>query len=425
MAVARAVILALCAAALAGPVDAESAGSGDAQLPAERTLYVAPGQSLAALVRELYPDQAGEWARIRQWIIDNNPHAVAEGEPGALRGDVRVRLPKASTFARAQAESAAPNERVLRFGGRYLFVDPSQSLERLVPKVYPQASGRWDAIVEAIMERNPEVFASTRADAPIGRGTRLSIPELATTPSADTGEPAGPGPAVGEVVRASGRVVAVGAAGGRRVLASGQPVRRDDTVRSGERASAIIEMRDGERLTLRADSEIRIRQWRLPETGPGERVIELVQGGLRAVTGAIGNREADDYRTVTPETTLGVRGTRYAVRLCGEDECAPGDQGGSALPAGVYIGVDHGRVSALNEAGEARFAAGEFGYVAAPTRAPERAGDRVATVVYSADERAAIEQRSAAESASEPAGDDRGAGWLWALGGVVLLAVAL
>lgn len=426
MALARsiALALALCTLGVVGLAAAEQAPPGDAELPDKRTLYVAPGQSLPALVRELYPDQPDQWARIREWIIDNNAHAVAEGEPGALRGDVRIRLPQASAFAGKQAgDRDSSDQAVLRFGGRYLFVDPSQSLRELVPKVYPEASARWDAIIDAIMERNPEVFASTEADAPIGRGTRLSIPEVSAAPSESGTEEVSAGPPVGEVVSASGRLVAIDAAGDRRVLASGNPVRRDDTVRTGERGSAVIEMRDGERLTLRAGSEIRIREWRLPETGPGERVIELVKGGLRAVTGAIGNREADDYRTVTPETTLGVRGTRYALRLCRESECRAG--GDDALPAGLYLGVDQGRVSALNEAGEARFAAGEFGYVAAATSAPERADERVAGVVYSEEERATIERRSEAEKGSEAAEEDDGTGWLWALGGVALLALAL
>ncbi len=423
MALARSLALAVCALVLPGLAVAEPSTPVGAELPAERTLYVAPGQSLAALVRELYPDQPGQWARIREWIVDNNRHAVAQGEPGALHGDVRIRLPQASAFAREQTEQDPAGEPALRFGGRYLFVDPSQSLRELVPKVYPRARARWDAIVEAIMARNPEVFAATAADAPIGRGTRLSIPELSAASSQGPAEAARKGPPVGEVVSASGRLVAIDAAGDRRVLASGNPVRRDDTVRTGARGRAVIEMRDGERLTLRADSEVRIRQWRLPETGPGERVIELVKGGLRAVTGAIGNRDADDYRTVTPDTTLGVRGTRYAVRLCGQGECRAAGDG--ALPAGLYLGVDQGRVSALNEAGEARFAAGEFGYVAAATSAPQRADEGVAGVVYSEAERATIEQRSAPEEPAASAEDDDRSGWLWAIGGVALLAVAL
>jgi len=264
---ALALACALCSLGSAGIAAEEPTPTGEAELGDKGTRSVAPGQSLPAWVRELYPDQAGQWARIREWIIDNNPHTLAEGEPGALRGDVRIRLPQASAFAREQTGQQGPaTEAVLRFGGRYLFVDPSQSLRELVSKVYPQASAQWDAIVEAIMERNREVFAATEADAPIGRGTRLSIPEVSAAPRPEEAEAVSTRPPVGEVVSATGRLVAIDAAGERRVLASGNAVRRDDTVRTGKRGGAVIELRDGERLTLRADSEHRIRQWHLPET---------------------------------------------------------------------------------------------------------------------------------------------------------------
>jgi len=94
-------------------------------------------------------------------------------------------------------------------------------------------------------------------------------------------------------------------------------------------------------------------------------------------------------------------------------------------PRGLYLGVDQRRLSALNEAGEARFAVGDFGYVAAASAAPERADDRVAAVVYSEAERATVEQRSDPEPAAASAEDDDSSGWLWALGGLALVALAL
>lgn len=401
--------LALAAPALAAPAYDE--------LPDDRVLYVAPGQSLSALVRRLYPDRAAEWAEIRRWIVANNPHAFADGDPATLRADVRVELPHPSAFARRQQADAPAG---IRFGRRYLFVDPAQSLEDLVPKVYPDARSRWDEIIDAIMARNEDVFAATGAGGTIGRGTRLSIPERAPAAPGSAAEPP-VAPTVAEVVSVAGRVVAVGPGGSERTLAAGDPVRRHDTLRTGRDARAEIRFRDDERVFLRPSSELRVRAWRLPEVGPGERVLELVAGGLRAVTGAIGNRGADDYRTVTPNATMGVRGTAYAVRLCGEGECRMGGADAAALAPGLYVGVSEGRVAALNGTGEAVYAAGEYGYVPGPASAPRAANADVAAALYTAGERAALDAAGADDAAT---GDD-GPSWWWALGGAALLVLAL
>ena len=155
-----------------------------------------------------------------------------------------------------------------------------------------------------------------------------------------------------------------------------------------------------------------MRKWKLPEVGPGERVIELISGGLRAITGAIGNREEDDYRTITPDATMGVRGTDYALRLCPEGECRIDGEDG-AVPAGLYVGVAEGRIELLNGGGEAAYGAEEYGYVAAADVAPERADPGVAGLVYTDEELAA---RASDE-------EEEGTSWWWAIGGLLLFAL--
>lgn len=48
--------------------------------------------------------------------------------------------------------------------------------------------------------------------------------------------------------------------------------------------------------------------------------FRLVKGGFRSVSGLIGKVNQDDYRVSTPVATIGIRGTRYGVRLC-QGEC--------------------------------------------------------------------------------------------------------
>jgi hypothetical protein len=50
-------------------------------------------------------------------------------------------------------------------------------------------------------------------------------------------------------------------------------------------------------------------------------LLDLVKGGMRAVTGAIAQRRPEAYKVRTPVATLGVRGTEYYLRIC-EQDCA-------------------------------------------------------------------------------------------------------
>ncbi len=412
------------------------------QLPDDRVLYIAPGQSLSALVERLYPERPGRWAGIRAWIVDNNPHAFVDGDPARLRADVRVKLPNGSELAERDPYSPAPAKDAdgdasptLDFRDRYVFVDPAQSLSELVPRLYPGQRERWGEIIDAILERNDDRLADMDGDNRISRGTRLQIPESpAATRAAGTGSETEPEsaseavpvePAVAKVVSRRGELYAVDAAERRRELTAYEPVRRGDTLHTGDTARAEIEFRDGERVFLRAGSRMRVRDWKLPETGPGTRVVELLEGGLRAITGAIGNRDADTYRTVSQQTTLGIRGTEYTLRICARDECRADGADSNALREGLYVGVDAGRVSLLNESGEATVEAGQLRYVAGPASAPVEADTDVTGILYTEAEQAARSEETTAETEAAAEGDEEGTHWGWVILGIVLLGVAL
>lgn len=404
------------------------------QLPDDRVLYIAPGQSLSALVERLYPERPGRWTAIRAWIVDNNPHAFVNGDPARLRADVRVKLPSGSGLAERDPYSQPAGEADkgtqfgLEFRDRHVFVDPAQSLSELVPRLYPGQRERWGEIIAAILERNQDRLADMGGDNRISRGTRLRIPEsprAAPTPEAGSGtQPeAEAAPVVAEVISRRGELYAVDAAERRRDLTADEPIRRGDTLHTGDSGRARIEFRDGERVFLRPGSRMRVRDWRLPETGPGTRVVELLEGGLRAITGAIGNRDADTYRTVSRQVTLGIRGTEYALRLCARDECRPDGADSDALPEGLYVGVDKGRVSLLNESGETTVEAGQLRYVAGPGSAPVEADAEVTGILYTEAEQAARAEEATAEATAEA--EDDGTHWGWVILGIVLLGAAL
>jgi len=384
------------------------------ELPDERVLYVAPGQTLGDLVRKAYPDQPELWSAIEGWIVDHNPHAFIGGDPSRLRGDVRLQLPRASAFAERQTRAPAsrPQGFELVFDGRYLFVNPSQSLAELVPRIYPRQAGRWDAIIEAIIERNRETVTTRNTSQRLARGTRLLIPNVGEVrrQAAEPGSEPEPEPVVGEVADISGVARATDSAGRGRALEAGSAVRRGDTISTSSGTTVRIEFRDGEELHLRPDSRVRVRKWSLPDIGPGERVIGLLAGGLRAITGALGNREQDDYRTITPAATMGIRGTDYSLQLCDAGTCV--NSHGETLRDGLYAGVASGEIELLNAAGDGVYGAGEYGYVAASDVAPEQVAAGNAPAAVTAGE---------AEAADDD--DDSGRGWLIGIGALLLLAL--
>ncbi len=123
----------------------------------------------------------------------------------------------------------------------------------------------------------------------------------------------------GTVLGIKGEVTATGAEGDR-VLLKSDAVFEGETVSTGANSYVIIDFIDGARATVRPNSRITIESYRLGGSDNGA-LLDLVRGGLRAVTGEIAQRQPESYKVRTPVATLGVRGTEYYLRIC-EQDCA-------------------------------------------------------------------------------------------------------
>lgn len=122
----------------------------------------------------------------------------------------------------------------------------------------------------------------------------------------------------GSVVAFKGQVEAIDANGAGRELGKADTVNVGDTVRTGAGGYVVVEFVDGARATVRPNSELRIDQYAYG-TGDDGAVMNLVKGGLRAVTGSIAQDRPDSYKVKTNVATLGVRGTEFALRICEQD----------------------------------------------------------------------------------------------------------
>lgn len=159
-----------------------------------------------------------------------------------------------------------------------------------------------------------------------------------------------------------------------RPLAMDAMVHPGDIVQTDRSATLRLRFADASEITLRPDTRLTIEKFHFEDTDPGvdSLVLDLIKGGLRAISGVIGKRgNPDAYDIRTPAGNIGIRGTDYALLLCGANDPAcgelkvPADFGDhiARLPEGLYVYVFEGIVRAANESGAKEWHAGKSGYV--------------------------------------------------------------
>ncbi|MCX7961092.1 MAG: FecR family protein [Burkholderiales bacterium] len=217
------------------------------------------------------------------------------------------------------------------------------------------------------------------------RAIRLGLCAILLVPAVALAE-------AGRVLLAVGEVFAE-RAGQRVALSRGAAVEQGDTIRTGPASNAQIRLSDGAILSMSERTQLRIDEHVFSGRidGTEKSFVTLLAGGLRTVTGAIGNLRRDDkYGVRTATAWIGIRGTHYTLRECNElSPCAvaggraalelaqaPAEAsdapsllaqaapGGQFAPPGTYGGVSDGRIGVKNEAGESEFGARQFFYVA-------------------------------------------------------------
>ena len=146
----------------------------------------------------------------------------------------------------------------------------------------------------------------------LGLAALVQFPAYAQTPTQS----------VGEVEFARGAGFAQTASQTPRILGRGVALNEGDRLTTAEGASAIVKLNDGTRMTVRPNSELVIEQFKFKENAPDNSfVMQLLRGGLRAITGLIAKGSPDAARLRTSTATIGIRGTDFDARLCAND-CA-------------------------------------------------------------------------------------------------------
>ncbi len=176
--------------------------------------------------------------------------------------------------------------------------------------------------------------------------------------------------ASGTVILAKGVVTATDTAKASRVLGRGAAIDEGDVINTANKSFAVIRMVDNTKLTLKPNTTIAIGAFNDKE-GEEEACINLVKGGLRTVTGLIGQRKPDSFNVDTPIASIGIRGTDFITRICSGTECLEDEQDLSfgdepavdatsvaeginqSLPEGLYGSCETGAIVMSQCAGQA------------------------------------------------------------------------
>jgi len=102
---------------------------------------------------------------------------------------------------------------------------------------------------------------------------------------------------------------------------AGTKVLRKDLLRTGADGAIAMIFRDDTLLSLGPDSELSVDEFLYsPAEGKLSLVTRMLKGTAAYVSGIIGKLSPESVRFETPVATIGIRGTRFAVSVEGEDD---------------------------------------------------------------------------------------------------------
>ena len=130
---------------------------------------------------------------------------------------------------------------------------------------------------------------------------------------------ASPGPAhaaeIGQIKNNAGQVFLL-RNNNQQPAKPGDLIEQTDVIVTGSNGSVGVTLIDNSRLSAGPNTRVEFKQFRFnPTTQEGESLTQLHRGTLAIVSGQIAKRSPDAMKVQTPTTILGVRGTKFAVKV--------------------------------------------------------------------------------------------------------------
>ena len=225
-------------------------------------------------------------------------------------------------------------------------VGPNQTIDQLVRQLYPGEEKLWPRITQEIKKRNPHAFNRYTGSLVVGEQLKLvTIRKIREGVQRELRQ-------TGSITAIQGKAIATDKYGRTRQLELQGPVYEGDRLETALNGRLSVTMIDEAEMHLKADSSLRISQYVRKsgfETG-SRSIIDLIRGGLRKITGAIGANPLSVYKMRTGVATIGIRGTHYVVKLCNLNDCAQ-SAGRNDSDSRLHVAVLDGVITIEDEEG--------------------------------------------------------------------------
>lgn len=122
---------------------------------------------------------------------------------------------------------------------------------------------------------------------------------------------------IGKIKTDKGVVVVI-RSGLENIVNTGDTLYQNDIVRTGVDSSVGIMFEDDTMLTLGSESEIVLDEYVfVPQEGELSMVVRMLKGTASYLSGLIGRQSPESVKFHTPDATIGIRGTRFLVKVEG------------------------------------------------------------------------------------------------------------
>ena len=124
---------------------------------------------------------------------------------------------------------------------------------------------------------------------------------------------------VGRIALMRGKASAAEDGKDSRALSVGAAIYERDQIETGIKSFTVIAFNDKTRVTMSPQSAFRVEEHEYKPEQPDENnsFLSFLRGGLRLVTGAIGQLNQKSFRVATPTATIGIRGTGFDIACDG------------------------------------------------------------------------------------------------------------
>ena len=310
----------------------------------------------------------------------------------------------------AAAIELVPSSRVI------LKVTADMTVDAIIESVYPQDKELWPRIKQKLIETNSDSFMQD-SDRLIP-GMRLKLVDVKRT--YEQAQPI-PRVRVGYVVGHSGKANVSNVEGRIQPLQVNAQIFEGDRLETGLGSSLHVMMDDAAEVFLKEDSVLKVSEYVITSgyDRKSSSVFDLLRGGLRKITGAIGASPAANYQLHTGVANIGIRGTEYVIKLCKQDDCS-GSASRNDPEAKLHAVVLAGSITLTSEDQmQVLLAAGEYAIATAQALVVE---NKKTLPVGFLD---AQEAQKFGSVSQQPEQDEESSNsWMWIVG-ILLLVVGL